>query len=314
LTVINRTQWTGNYLSAGVDSITMDVNNLGPTDLSLRLYVADSPSRFGAPAPNAAFSTTAVLVPSGSLWTPVVFPVGPADLTAQRGTIEAALLQAGELRIYHNPLPAFPGPRIDAQLGVDNIAAVPGIAPAADPGPSRAIHVGRVVQLDGSGSVDPNGLTPLSFAWSLAGVPAGSTAVLSDPAAVNPSFVADKLGNYDVQLAVTNGAATTNPFGRATIAAVNARPTADAGRTQTIRRIPTTVRLNGLRSSDLDGDPITFKWTVISKPKGSRPRLKRAGTAKPVFIADKRGSYVFKLLVSDPYETSFPSSVKIRVH
>src|SRR5687768_4371857 len=37
LTAINGTQWTGNYLTAGVNAISIDVNNLGTTDLSLRL-------------------------------------------------------------------------------------------------------------------------------------------------------------------------------------------------------------------------------------------------------------------------------------
>ena len=49
------------------------------------------------------------------------------------------------------------------------------------------------MQLDGSGSVDPDGSQVFYF-WSLTTVPSGSSAVISDAAIVNPTFVADKAG------------------------------------------------------------------------------------------------------------------------
>jgi hypothetical protein len=124
LTVINATQWTGNFVAAGIDHITMAVNNLGSSDLALRLLFEDS---MGGPPTNAAFSTDAVSVPSGSGWMPVVFPITPADLTAELGDVTAALTNSTIMRLYHSPAPGFPGPAVVASLGVDNItaAAVP---------------------------------------------------------------------------------------------------------------------------------------------------------------------------------------------
>jgi hypothetical protein len=51
-------------------------------------------------------------------------------LTALLGTVNGALANVDDFRIFHNPDPAFPGPpigppRVEALLGVDNIRAVP---------------------------------------------------------------------------------------------------------------------------------------------------------------------------------------------
>jgi hypothetical protein len=120
LTVINAAQWAGDYLAVGVHAILMDVNNLGDSDLFLRLLVADPQA---APPNNLAFSTNAVHVPAHSGWIRVNFPLDPGDLTAGLGNVEAALTNTTEFRIFHNPSAGFPGPAVVAQLGLDNIMA-----------------------------------------------------------------------------------------------------------------------------------------------------------------------------------------------
>ena len=85
----------------------------------------------------------------------------------------------------------------------------PGEPPAADAGPNQTVFVGETVQLDGSGSSDPDG-DPLTFDWTIT-KPAGSTAVLSDPALVNPTFVTDVAGEYVVQLIVHDNTAGSDP-------------------------------------------------------------------------------------------------------
>jgi hypothetical protein len=122
LTVINASQWAGDYLTAGVTGIVMDVYNLGNTDLDLRLLVADP---IAGPPNNLAFSTDPIFLTAGSGWQRVKFPFTPSDLTLGFGNVNAALTNATELRIFNNPSAVFPGPPISALLGVDNITAVP---------------------------------------------------------------------------------------------------------------------------------------------------------------------------------------------
>jgi Glucodextranase, domain B/K319L-like, PKD domain len=86
------------------------------------------------------------------------------------------------------------------------IEGVPNTPPVADAGPDQTSNllVGDVVILDGSASSDPDG-DALTYSWALMAVPAGSTAELSDPTAVDPSFVADQPGTYTASLTVNDG-------------------------------------------------------------------------------------------------------------
>jgi hypothetical protein len=113
-------RWTGDYVAAGVNAITLQVNNLGATDLALRLLFEHAPA---GPPTDLALSTDPVLVPAGGGWVPVTFPIGPDDLTAALGSVDAALTGANVLRLFHSPTPEFPGPPATAVLGVDNITA-----------------------------------------------------------------------------------------------------------------------------------------------------------------------------------------------
>jgi hypothetical protein len=82
--------------------------------------------------------------------------------------------------------------------------AVPNTPPVADAGPDQEVTVGATVQLDGSGSRDPDG-DPLNFKWEIIAKPEGSVATLSNPRIARPTFVADKVGDYIVKLTVDDG-------------------------------------------------------------------------------------------------------------
>jgi hypothetical protein len=111
--------WAGNYIAAGVTAIGMDVNNFGATDVSLRLLVQNS---FAA----RAVSSVAFDLPSGSGWRHVTFSLAPAALNGLFGAVPAQLLtDVVQFRLYHATGAEFPGPDISAQLGIDNISAVP---------------------------------------------------------------------------------------------------------------------------------------------------------------------------------------------
>jgi hypothetical protein len=145
LTAINATQWAGDYTALGVTSISMDVRNLGTSDLALRLFLEDP---LPGPPTNTAV-TDAVIVPSGADWTHVSFSVRPLDLVALMGSVDTLLGNVTVLRLFHGPDPLFPGPDIVTQLGVDNIVANGALA-APEPGTALllvaailALEIGR---------------------------------------------------------------------------------------------------------------------------------------------------------------------------
>jgi len=63
--------------------------------------------------------------------------------------------------------------------------------------------LGNTVNLDGSGSSDPDG-DSITFSWSFTSVPDTSTVTLSGETTATPSFVPDLVGTYVIQLTVTD--------------------------------------------------------------------------------------------------------------
>jgi len=104
--------------------------------------------------------------------------------------------------------------------------------PMANAGPDQTVVVGTTVHLDGSKSSDVDG-DRLTLRWALTAVPSGSTATLSDPTLVNPTFAVDKAGTYLVRLIVNDGTLDSAPA-TVTITTTNSRPVANAGPDQTV--------------------------------------------------------------------------------
>ncbi len=74
-------------------------------------------------------------------------------------------------------------------------------------------------------------------------------------------------------------------------------PIADAGTDQTVQ-VGMAVALDGSKSKDPDGDPLTYAWTILSEPTGSNVALSNPSAMKPGFTANVPGAYVFRLEVT----------------
>ena len=181
-------------------------------------------------------------------------------------------------------------------------------APTADAGSDQTRPVGATVQLSGAGSSDPDG-DPLTYAWSFVSGPAGSQAVLSNPAAVAPTFVIDLPGTYVVQLHVSDGALQSAPDS-VSIATSNSPPVARAG-ADASGLVGQMVTLDGGASSDVDGDPLTYRWSFVLRPAGSAASLDDPATAMPRFTLDAFGDYLVQLVVSDGLVDSAADTVVI---
>ncbi len=178
--------------------------------------------------------------------------------------------------------------------------------PQADAGPDQTVAVGATVQLDGTGSSDPDG-DSLTYEWTIVIRPTGSTAVLSNPFAVSPTFVPDRPGLYGIQLRVSDGTATDQDT---VVITASGGPVADAGPDQTVL-VGETVQLDGSGSSDPEGDTLTYEWTFVSRPPGSGAIIINPTLVNPTFVADIAGDYVVQLRVSDGM-SSDTDEVRIR--
>ncbi len=73
----------------------------------------------------------------------------------------------------------------------------------------------------------------------------------------------------------------------------------------------TTVQLNGSQSSDVDGNTLTFQWTLVRSPDGSSAELVNPMMVNPRLTLDRVGTYVVQLIVNDGTVDSAPASVTI---
>jgi hypothetical protein len=177
--------------------------------------------------------------------------------------------------------------------------------PIADPGPSLVVSLGGFAEPDGSSSYDPDG-DPITYDWSFLSLPASST--LTDADIVDydtdfPTFSPDVTGSYILLLVVDDG--ITSTFGAVVIRVTNANnaPTADAGPTQT-GNTGNPVTADGSASTDADGDPLTYTWT-LSAPLGSNASLTNSANVSTTFTPDIVGTYELLLVVSDGQETDY---------
>ena len=95
------------------------------------------------------------------------------------------------------------------------------------------------------------------------------------------------------------------------IAPVNDPPVANAGASQSVP-MKSTVTLNGSGSLDVDGNALTYSWSLITVPAHSKAVLSGANSVSPTFKADKAGTYVAQLVVNDgTVDSVSPSTVTI---
>ncbi|HUU01785.1 MAG TPA: hypothetical protein VM425_10110 [Myxococcota bacterium] len=94
--------------------------------------------------------------------------------------------------------------------GCSSDVAGPNRAPLANAGPDRVQKVGQSVDLDGSGSFDPDG-DRLNFQWDIISAPAGAMAEIANPQARMASIIPDKAGVWVIRLAVSDTRLPSEP-------------------------------------------------------------------------------------------------------
>jgi hypothetical protein len=90
----------------------------------------------------------------------------------------------------------------------------------------------------------------------------------------------------------------------------NTPPIANAGANQSII-VGNTVQLDGSGSSDVDGNSLTYLWSLDAVPSGSNAMLSDAFIYNPTLYIDLPGDYLASLIVNDGSENSPANTVII---
>jgi hypothetical protein len=128
--VVNTAQWTGDFNTAGVTRILVDVRHQNAFNLQLRLGMAGGSVGPGGSG-DTYVSAAAVPVASDGLWHRIALSLSAADLIPHAANSNpapnaaAALSNVSHLRILHNSAANFLGATGPATFFLDNIRAVP---------------------------------------------------------------------------------------------------------------------------------------------------------------------------------------------
>lgn len=167
--------------------------------------------------------------------------------------------------------------------------------------PGTSIDENSMLKLDASLSIAPEHMT---YSWQIKDEPTpriGKIVSVLDLA----------VGNYEVTLTVSDGIesdSATMIFGVPKNYPYSI-PIAEAGDNQSIIEINSIVQLDGTKSWDPEGNPITYKWHFISKPAGSNATFSNYNLPTPSFIADVYGEYYISLVVKNALTESEPDQV-----
>lgn len=180
-----------------------------------------------------------------------------------------------------------------------------GILPAAVVGGDVLADPGGVAALDGGASIAD---IP-AYAWSVTGLTGNALGALSDPALAIPDLAlfgtAPDFEATVAQLVVRDGDRLSLPQ---TVYATtgNARPQTNVAATL---EAPTGNAFSvdgGLYASDLNGDALSYEWSLIFRPDGSVARIDPANPgAQSItgqglsFTPDRTGLYLLQLTVRD---------------
>jgi len=165
--------------------------------------------------------------------------------------------------------------------------------------PGSQGNLGTTFAFDGKASWDPEG--PIAaYRWEFGDGTNASGSIARHRYAAR--------GSFTVTLTASDPEGLTDTIAIG-IQVLNRAPIANAGPDAIVRE-ETVVALDGTRSSDPDGDGLTYAWLQIEGPSLI---LSGPNTARPTFAPTHGGVYRFELAVADGYGGSARDTVTIVV-
>jgi len=204
-----------------------------------------------------------------------------------------------------NDMGAYGGPYAVAEERKGNEMPVAVIVTEGD------YYGGDRVKLDGRESKDPDG-DSITYEWKIATKPEGSKATFKKSDKVKATFKADKSGDYEVELVVTDrlGKSSSPNVSKIHVSG-NHPPQASVGEVLSKVKKGDTVTMYGSGSKDEDNDPLVYKWELIYRPEGSNAAFADPGAVNSSFQVDALGSYAVQLTVNDGKVDSDPKVVYV---
>ena len=221
--VSNQLVYTPNADFNGSDSFTYSATDSGGLSVTGTASVTVNPINDAPTATSAAITTNEDTTSAGV--TPSVTDVDTGDthtfaIVTQPSNGTATIVSN---QLVYTPNADFNGSDSFTYSATDSGAlSVTGTAsvtvnpindaPIANAGIDQLVSAGFEVNLDGSGSYDPEGNSLVSYSWTFTSAPTGSSILVGNTlSGIYPTFTPDIAGNYVVQLIVNDSLADSAP-------------------------------------------------------------------------------------------------------
>jgi PKD repeat protein len=291
LTVIDDSKTSTNHAS---DEMTVKVNHLPIADAGL--------DRVGIPGQEFVFDGGSSVDPDGRI---IKYVWDFGDGKAQTGTkVSHSYSNPGR---YNVLLTVYDNFEKESDFGFDEAVVAINRPPVAVAGGDILVAPGEKVLFDGSRSYDTDGKI-VFYRWDFSDKKTtGKLMKKFQSAKVRRSF--DTSGTYSAILTVVDNYHVENSTSQDKISIkVNHRPEANAGKN--IHTAERTVALDGLSSSDADGDPLTYTWNF-----GDGTPVRKG--ARVIHTFEKGGNYPVILTVDDGTglsNASSTSSISVKIN
>ncbi len=193
------------------------------------------------------------------------------------------------------------------ELAYDDQSGIVQVAPVAS---TRFDHItadiGQAPIIEPYASTDING-DVLTYDMAIIYAPNGTLATLNVDDEGTYSFTADQAGDYLVSLNTADGQFVSSDQMLISVGEVNLRPVARIEQSNEVS-VGVTATLDGTQSYDLDGDLLSYSWSVLSVPDGSAVAGFIGSDPQANITPDLAGTYVVQLVADDGQSASVPAT------
>jgi hypothetical protein len=229
------------------------------------------------------------------------------------------------------------------KFDVDNCAL---LSPTVGPVSHTGNTIGTSVTLTAGPLTDSNCLAPATsnhiYSWTMVSKPAGSQSLITAPTTNGNSttpgsttFTPDKVGDYQIQLIVTNGQGFTSQPSYHTVTAQTCAasaptfaaapnditstnyypPSSTTALSSTLdvgvrMQLAANVTASSTGCGSVSLTPYTYKWALIALPATSKAALTSNTDVSPSFIPDVQGTYQVAATVTDALGNATPTRVE----
>jgi predicted esterase len=305
--------------SGGADDDTVKVTVYPAPVNQLPIAQAGSDITITLPVQNATLNGTRSADPDGSIvsyaWTAINAPGAYSIANATLATTGVSGLEEGIYSFRLVVTDNSGGTDADTVLVKVNPATAPppppNVAPIARAGNDISITLPvNTTVLTATASTDSDG-SIVSYLWSKISGPSQYQLSSATGATTNVNNLTEGTYLFRLQVKDNDGAIDLDTVAIKVNPAINTAPVANAGDDQQVSMPNPFIQLNGLGSSDAEGDIATYSWLKISGPGGLT--ILNSTTATPTVQGVQEGVYTFQLTVTDEQGATATDNVQVTV-